>query len=364
MICIESYQNIFIHNLIFNQMKKIFLIGLAATAMLASCSNDETVEMAQQKAIGFSNAFVNNGTRSIVDPSFTTTSLEDFAVYGFTQNGQIFKGDKVHKGGSASTGWSYDALQYWVPGNTYTFGAIAPYSVATNVSNVALPENATKVEMTVAFTNTDADQVDLLHAAPTQIAGTEVTETYKTPVPMTFSHQLSKVKFLFKNAVGKGYNVKVSNVKITDAYTNGTLTVAVAGNTWSNQASNTLELDFGNVVADNATADEAAFIANDATLESYNEKLMIPMATATYTVTFTAELYHGDVLLGSYDHDVKIENVEFKLGYCYDFKASLTHENITDKPLNPIEFKVDDVEDWNQDEVDQILDVPTTQSGN
>lgn len=347
------------------------MIGLAATAMLASCSNDETVEMAQQKAIGFSNAFVNNGTRSIVDPSFTTTSLEDFAVYGFTQNGQIFKGDKVHKGGSASTGWSYDALQYWVPGNTYTFGAIAPYSVATNVSNVALPENATKVEMTVAFTNTDADQVDLLHAAPTQIAGTEVTETYKTPVPMTFSHQLSKVKFSFKNAVGKGYNVKVSNVKITDAYTNGTLTVAVAGNTWSNQASNTLELDFGNVVADDATADEAAFIANDATLESYNEMLMIPTDnTAEYTVTFDAYLYQGDVLLNkdgvAYSHTTTIKGVELKLGYCYDFKATLTHENIVDpeNPLKPIKFTVDGVEDWNQDEVKQTLDVPTTQSGN
>ena len=84
-------------------MKKLFMIGLAATAMLASCSNDETVEMAQSKAIGFSNAFVNNGTRSIVDPSFTTETLKDFAVYGFTQNGQIFKGDKVYKGGSAST---------------------------------------------------------------------------------------------------------------------------------------------------------------------------------------------------------------------------------------------------------------------
>lgn len=348
-------------------MKKIFLIGLAATAMLASCSNDETVEMAQQKAIGFSNAFVNNGTRSIVDPSFTTTSLEDFAVYGFTQNGQIFKGDKVYKGGSASTGWSYDVLQYWVPGNTYTFGAIAPYSVATNVSNVVLPENATKVEMTVAFTNTDADQVDLLHAAPAQIAGTEVTETYKTPVPMTFSHQLSKVKFSFENAVGEGYNVKVSNVKITDAYTSGTLTVAAAGNTWSNQETNALELDFGNVTADDATADEAAFIANAATLESYNEKLMIPMAsTATYTVTFTAELYHGDVLLGSYDHNVKIENVEFKLGYCYDFKATLTHENIVDRenPLKPIEFTVDGITDWNKDNLDQTLEVPTTQSGN
>lgn len=346
-------------------MKKLFMIGLAATAMLASCSNDETVEMAQQKAIGFSNAFVNNGTRSIVDPSFTTKTLEDFAVYGFTQAGQIFKGDKVYKGGSASTGWSYDVLQYWVPGNTYTFGAIAPHSVATNVSDVALPENAKKVEMTVAFTNTDADQVDLLHAEPAQIAGTEVTETYKTPVSMTFRHQLSKVKFSFENAVGEGYNVKVSNIKIMDAYTNGTLTVAANGNTWSAQANNTLGLDFGNVVADDATADEAAVIANTATLESYNEKLMIPMdATATYTVTFTAELYQGDVLLGSYNHEVKIENVEFKLGYCYDFKASLTHENITDKPLNPIEFDVTNVEDWNETDIDQELDVPTTQSGN
>ena len=346
-------------------MKKLFMIGLAATAMLASCSNDETVEMAQQKAIGFSNAFVNNGTRSIVDPSFTTNTLENFAVYGFTQNGQIFKGDKVYKGGSASTGWSYDVLQYWVPGNTYTFGAIAPYSVATNVSNVALPKNATKVEMAVAFTNTDANQVDLLHAAPMQIAGTDVTKTYSTPVSMTFNHQLSKVKFSFENAVGEGYNVKVSNVKITDAYTNGTLTVAATGNTWGEQKNNNLELNFGNVVANDAKADEAAFIANAATLESYNEKLMIPMgATATYTVTFKAELYQGDVLLGSYNHNVKIENVEFKLGYCYDFKASLTHENITDKPLNPIEFKVTNVEDWNDTDIEQELDVPTTQSGN
>lgn len=346
-------------------MKKIFLIGLAATAMLASCSKDETVEMAQQKAIGFSNAFVNNGTRSIVDPSFTKETLEDFAVYGFTQAGQIFKGDKVYKGGSASTGWSYDVLQYWVPGNTYTFGAIAPYSVATNVSDVALPENAKKVEMTVAFTNTDADQVDLLHAEPAQIAGTEVTETYKTPVSMTFRHQLSKVKFSFENAVGEGYNVKVSDIKIKDAYTNGTLTVAATGNTWGEQKNNSLELNFGNVVADNATADEAAVIANAATLESYNEKLMIPKdATAAYIVTFTAELYQGDVLLGTYPHEVKIKNVEFKLGYCYDFKASLTHENITDKPLNPIEFKVDGVENWNDTENDQELDVPTTQSGN
>lgn len=341
-------------------MKKIFLIGLTAAAMLASCSNDETVEMAQQKAISFSNAFVNNGTRSIVDPSFTTTSLNDFAVYGFTQKGQIFNGEKVSKGGTA---WSYDNVQYWVPGNTYTFGAIAPHSVAANVSGVALPENATKVEMKVAFTNTDAKQVDLLHAAPTQIAGTDVTPTYKTPVSMTFNHQLSKVKFSFVNAVGEGYTVKVKDVKIKDAYKDGTLTVAATENTWGGQTSKNLELNFGNVV-DNASGTNAAFIANTKTLESYNEKLMIPMGTDTYTVSFTAEMYKGTVLLGTYPHTVQIKNVEFKLGYCYNFKASLTHENITGEgELKPIEFKLAGINDWNDVDNNQGFDVPKTHSG-
>lgn len=340
-------------------MKKIFLIGLTAAAMLASCSNDETVEMAQQKAISFSNAFVNNGTRSVMDPSFTTTSLNDFAVYGFTQNGQIFNGEKVSKGGTA---WSYDNVQYWVPGNTYTFGAIAPYSVAGNVSNVTLPTGATKVGMEVAFTNTDADQVDLLHAEPTQITG--VTPTYTTPVSMTFNHQLSKVKFSFQNSVGEGYNVKVSNVKITDAFKEGTLTVAAAGNTWGGQTNKNLELNFGNVVADASTT-EASVIAYAATLESYNEKLMIPMgSSAIYTVTFTAELFKDNVSLGIYNHRVEIKNVEFKLGYCYNFKASLTHKNITGPDeLNPIEFTVASVKNWDQTESNKDLSVPTTQSG-
>ena len=342
-------------------MKKIFLIGLTAAAMLASCSNDETVEMAQQKAISFSNAFVNNGTRSIVDPSFTTENLTDFAVYGFTQKGQIFNGEKVSKGGTASTGWSYDNVQYWVPGNTYTFGAIAPHSAA-NVSDVKLPEGATKVEMKVAFTNTDANQVDLLHAEPAQI--TDVTATYTTPVSMTFNHQLSKVKFSFENVVGAGYNVIVKDVKIKDAYANGTLTVAATKNTWGGQTNKNLELNFGNVVADGATADEAAVIAYTKTLESHNEKLMIPMgSSAIYTVTFTAELYKGNVLLGIYPHTVEIKNVEFKLGYCYNFKASLTHENITgpDK-LNEIKFNVTSVGNWNK-EADKNLNVSTTHSG-
>lgn len=334
-------------------MKKIFLIGLAATAMLASCSNDETVEMAQSKAISFSNAFVNNGTRSIVDPSFTTTSLENFAVYGFTQAGQIFDGTTV-----SAPGWTYSPQQYWVAGNTYTFGAIAPAAQSANVSNVALADG--KVGMVVNFSNNGT--VDLLHAAPTAIECNDAFIASLTKVGMTFNHQLSKVKFSFANEVGEGYNVKVTNVKITNAKSTGKLTIG-ATNAWSEQGGS-VELAFGDAETDVANSE---IIANGGAMESYKEMLMIPTDnTAEYTVTFTVELFQGEVSLGEFDHTTTIKNVELKLGYCYDFKATLTHENIVDpeNPLQPIEFTVDGITAWNPTESDQTLDVPTTQSGN
>ncbi len=37
---------------------------------------------------------------------------------------------------------------------------------------------------------------------------------------------------------------------------------------------------------------------------------------------------------------------------------------IQENPLKPIEFTVDGITDWNKDNLDQTLEVPTTQSGN
>ncbi len=334
-------------------MKKVLLMGLAAAAMLASCSNDETVEMAQQKAIGFSNAFVSNGTRSVNNPSFTNDKkMDDFAVYGFTQNGQIFNGTKV-----SGPDWTYSPLQYWVADNTYTFGAIAPAAQSANVSDVALTDG--KVGMKVVFTNTDANQVDLLHAAPNAITCDDVflAQDPTPKVGMTFFHQLSKVKFSFANAVGEGYNVKVTNVKISNAKETGTLTIGTA-NVWSVQTGS-VGLTFGDAKTD---AEGSEIIANGAEMESYNEKLMIPTdASAEYTVTFTAELLQGEVSMGTFNHSTTISGVELKLGYCYDFKATLTHENIVDpeNPLKPIEFTVDGITEWNNGGESDV-DVPAT----
>ena len=98
-------------------MKKLFLMGLAATFMLAGCSKDETVKMPQAKVISFSNAFVDKGTRSIVDPSFTTSSLQNFRVYGFSNSDMDFDGTEVI---NTSGTWGYQNPVYWFEDHVYT----------------------------------------------------------------------------------------------------------------------------------------------------------------------------------------------------------------------------------------------------
>lgn len=62
-------------------MKNLFLIGMAAASMmLASCSSDENVEMANNKnAIEFK-TFVNNSTRTTNDA--TADNLMKFKIWG------------------------------------------------------------------------------------------------------------------------------------------------------------------------------------------------------------------------------------------------------------------------------------------
>lgn len=338
-------------------MKKYFLLGCAAVVMLASCSQDETVEMPSSKAISFGNAFVDNATRS-VDPGFSSSKLpEDFNVYGYSEKSLIFTGDEVSYNSSE---WTYTHLRYWEEGSTYAFGAISPAGATTVTTSKITSGDATpsKVGMTVNFTNTDG-KTDLLYAASNVITANADFMASPEKVAFTFNHQLSKVKFSFTNNVSGAYYLKVSDVKITDAKQSGTLTVdADADNAWSNQTGS-LTLDFGAVgTTDASTADEIAY---EATAETYNELLTIPTAsTQSYTVTFTVGMYNetDNTLFGEYNHTVTISGVELKLGYCYDFAATLTAENIdSENPLQSIKFKVSTVDDWDNTDENQTIKV-------
>ena len=349
-------------------MKKVFFLGIAAATMLASCSKDETVDVPQGKAIGFSNTFVDNATRS-VDPSFTVATLPNFAVYGFTQNGQIFNGETVSSV-NGGTSWTYSPTQYWVEGNKYAFAAIAPASASVSVSDAKRTGTSVddyKVGMTVSFTNDG--KTDLLYANGGAFNADETFMASPKTVGLTFKHQLSKVKFSFTNNVSGAYNIKVTDVKITNAKSSGTLTVSTAAdNAWSNVTGNDLVLSFGAAGTTNAsTADAIAFGTE---IETYNEQLMIPTAsTESYNVTFTVELLNGTVSMGKYNHTATIKGVELELGYCYDFAAELNADNIVvdpddpDAQLKPITFTVNEISGWIDTDEDQTIDIPSAGNG-
>lgn len=335
-------------------MKKTLFAALAL-AFVASCSNEEVVEMAQKEAISFENAFVNNSTRSVSDPSITTKNLTSFAVFGFvgseqaTTPAEFFNGVEVSKSITNSemtkTDWKYSATQYWIAGAKYNFSAVAPFA-----DKKWTKKTSSTTGLTLSFENTGTQ--DLLYAQ--SVANIEGLPSNNQPVAFTFNHILSKVKFSFKNV----YNateatIKVKNIKITNAYKSGDVALTANSTTWSNRATD-LVLDFGMATDDESTTDnkentEVDYAYNN-TYESQNELLLIPNtdegAKDTYNVTFTVDLLYSGTVIKTYNHTA---TVEFKPepGKSYDILAKISAENIDpENKQEPIEFTVTKVNDW------------------
>lgn len=343
-------------------MKKT-LLAIAAMVAMVACNNDYVVKEAAPEAISFENMFVDNATRSVNDPSLTVDTINDFAVYGYVQNGTnnavLFDGTKVYKNDSSK--WQYDGIQYWINGATYNFNAVAPmtggnWTVVKTDADGNVVTDATKT--TLSFTNDG--ETDLLYAKSPAIIREATSED---AVAFTFRHTLSKVKFSFTN----GYNatnssIRVKNIKIKDAHKTATVVLGDA-TTWSNQANN-LELSFGNAAVGAVDAEEA--IAYTKTVESYKELFLIPGASDTdvtiinadgtqtikndvYTVTFTVELLMNGDVLGSYNHKVYTTFAP-EAGKAYDIAAEITPANLD--PSNEqeaIEFTVREITDWVND---------------
>ena len=328
-------------------MKKIFVAMLALAAATA-CSNDELVSV-NQEAIGFDNAFINNSVRS-VDPSYTNDKLfSDFAVFGFVteeNTGTLFDGTQVS--GSVLNGeWTYTGTQYWIEGATYNFYAVAPYSGAWT-------KTAASVDgVTLTFDNANGTQ-DLLFAKAQNIEGQESGQN--ETVEFTFGHILSKVKFSFTNGYdATNSSIRVENIKINNAYTTGSVVLGANDPAWTVQDTNaTLELVFGNA-ATTAVDAEVAFV-KDATVESYNERLLIPGAvTGGYNVTFTVKVLVNGVVVKTYNHNVLVDFTPVA-GHSYDIAATIDHTNINpDEELDPIEFTVTDITTWTENDETMTL---------
>lgn len=304
-------------------MKKVLLIGLAATAMLASCSNDETVEMAQPKAIGFT-SFVDKSTRAV---DTNLDNLGVISVYGWRGDTQIFNAQDVTVTNNGNG--TYSPIRYWESGYVYAFEAIKPKSGENGVVFTAKKEGGT-----INFTNNA--ETDLLYAGiETKTTAENLNETPGN-VNFTFKHLLSRVKFTFKNSFPENAVAKITvkDVNITDAYEKGVITPAATNNQWT-ATDKTLKVIFNS----NNVKDLVASTGSAATDHMY----LIPSSLASYTVEFTVTLDQNGATT-DYEHSATI-TTSMEKGKSYNFVAQITESNISNNTLFPINFTAT-VEDW------------------
>lgn len=303
-------------------MKKFLFLGFVAAAMLASCTNDEMVEMNPQNAIGFE-MFVDKSTRAAED--VTTDNLTAFEVYGWrakaTTTEQIFNAQAVTVSNGVCT---YTPLQYWVGGYDYTFEAVAPKSTVKGVTFTPL-KGASTIQFVSDF------ETDLIYATASEdLTATINLTSAPKKVGLTFSHLLSRVKFSFVNGFPVDSDVKltVSNVKITNAGTTAVYTPSTSA--WAD-ATATGEVTFASTAVANVA------VTNGAETE---HKYLIPYEVKDYELTFTVTMAQGGVE-DTFNHTVKLSSSSFVLqaGSSYDFTATLNADNINpDGDLFPIEF--------------------------
>lgn len=313
-------------------MKKLFIMGLAAMGLaLTACNSDETVEVAKGNAINFA-SFVDKSTRGAAD-DVTLANLGSIEVYGWRGDHQIF--DKQQVTVAANGEGTYSPLQYWEANYAYAFEAIAPKAGEKGVQF-----EAAKAGGKITFENNAT--TDLLYANTTATMPEKITAAPEK-VNFTFKHQLARVKFTFKNTFPANAAAKISvkNVKITNAYKNGTITPAATDAKWT--ATNPiLSVSFANM-ANGGPTDLVANTGVGATDHMY----LIPTGKEeSYNVTFTVTLNQNGATT-DYNHSVTINTTQLR-GMSYNYVAEINENNINPDPnsqLFPIKFKAS-VEEW------------------
>lgn len=313
-------------------MKRLVMCGVAVLA-LAGCTQNEVLNISSDRAIGF-DAYTGKGTRAVNDITGggSSSGFNKFIVYGSyaasDKNTEVFDGVEV----SYSSSWTYTNEQYWQTGD-YKFAAYSD-------GNGALSGGPT-----ASYTHDDGLQIenyvvgekDLIFAT---IEKLEVDKsTYDgTPVNLTFSHLLSKVKFTFTNTFADNLKVEVSGLQIDNSNTKGNY----SGTAWTDLSANTTPIIYDNkdVNADDYT-------------HTQEECYVLPQSTtgltASFTVTVKDEL-GAEVMSKKFTGvSLNVTNVSaWQNGYAYNYTAELTPA-VIDPNAKPIQFTAT-ADTWKENE--------------
>ena len=256
---------------------KYLAVALSAVALVA-CNNEDVLEVNQGRGISFQVA-TEASTRA---QATTTSTIDNFKVWGFTDGKTLMNGLEVSKDGDD---WTYDGTIFW-PATDVDFYSVSP---AENCGGtVSITKDAQKI---TGFTvNTDqSKQVDLLYAVNKGEKKADHAEGSK-PVNINFRHALSQIVFKAKNT-NENLKVIVKGVKIANIKKKGDFTYPTSATT-DNVAS-----ESGSITWDtptDATTFSAGMDANGVTL---NGKVETAVDLTTTTGENANKTYTGALFM-------------------------------------------------------------------
>lgn len=332
--------------------KSLFVLGMAVAAF-ASCTNEEVMEVAENRAIGF-NTFVGNNTKAITEIDETNNKLTQMFVFGYHTTGTWTPDfENVLATGSESS-WTTATTAYWQDGQDYEFAAYSDGNSAT-----ALTATFTAKSKTLSITDYTVGNKDLVAATQT-VAAAQVTTPYPT-VNLTFYHMLSQVKFTFTNTDSREYTMKIGNLTFKAGKTgNATFVAGTPTIDWTSTDSN--QGDYTITGIDDIAEDET-------TTEHATESIAVmPQNTDNLEISFKAtctDAANNEIASGTFtaslDIDTNNTNSEWQPGYRYNYTAEINASTI-DPNLenNEIKFTVETVDGW-EDNASDIDTEPEVQ---
>lgn len=314
--------------------KSLFVLGVAVAA-LASCTNEEVVNIAESNVIKFDNAFVGKNTKAVT--TVDGTSFNSFFVYAKKGTDDLFTNENVYK---ESNAWGYDNLKKWEASQTWKFVAYSNGGTTGKGSGkidngVSLDETGGTTALKITDYSVGDDNRDLVASVST----TDLVSA-NALVEFTFKHVLSKLKFTIESELGDDNTLTITNFNVEGAKDKGTLTFTNENTSW--------DLTSGEA----RTISNAAFGEATTSVPATDEFVVIPQATESgITVTFNvAATIGGQSYNKKMTATIAKENANWSPNYSYNYIAIIKPTDLDEDFIdfaNPVVEKWEDYTDIN-----------------
>lgn len=184
-------------------MNKLLFAAMSAAVLATACSEATDISPDDPAANGRAISFYATAPKSSRAASTTTSTLQSFLVYAFTDASVIMDGVTVSRDGGT---WTYSPPVYW-PASPVDFYAVSP---DIRKGGGSISDNT--------ISGVEYGSTDLLYAVSlNQIEN-------PSPVPLTFRHAMSRVTVMLSSTSNK-YMVEVLHMSLNNIALTGDFTI-------------------------------------------------------------------------------------------------------------------------------------------